>query len=249
VDWIFSTILYVFRRSDIRTLIRYLWSAMASIGGFCDAFSGVHSFTRMQSILAILPLSRRAIWLCYSNNVCPSMTSNNSFFPSMGCMNHWFLKKRAMAIGIMVAGSSLGGLIWPIAISEMLANPNIGFAWASRIVALVNLPVLIVCNFILRSRLPRRDPGPIMDFKFFKDPAFSFFSAGFFFILLGLSFVLADLGMFTPLWYIQIFAQQVGISKSQAFYLLTIINGSSLPGRVLPGFYADRIGSYFLCIP
>src|ERR1700734_2089669 len=34
-----------------------------------------------------------------------------SFFPSMGCLNHYFLKKRAMVIGIMVGGSSLGGLV------------------------------------------------------------------------------------------------------------------------------------------
>lgn len=127
----------------------------------------------------------------------------------------------------------------------MLENPNIGFAWSSRIIALVNLPVLVLCNFILRSRLPRRDPGPIFDFKFFKDPAFSFFSAGFCFILLGTGLLNnTNLGMFTPLWYIQTFAIQVGIEKSQAFYLLAIINGASLPGRVLPGFYADRIGSY-----
>lgn len=36
---------------------------------------------------------------------------NGSFFPSIGCVNHYFLKKRAMAIGIMVGGSSLGGLV------------------------------------------------------------------------------------------------------------------------------------------
>jgi hypothetical protein len=36
------------------------------------------------------------------------------FFPSMGCLNHYFLKRRAMAIGIMVGGSSLGGLVLPL---------------------------------------------------------------------------------------------------------------------------------------
>jgi hypothetical protein len=33
------------------------------------------------------------------------------FFPSLGCLNHYFLKRRSMAIGIMVGGSSLGGLV------------------------------------------------------------------------------------------------------------------------------------------
>jgi len=63
--------------------------------------------------------------------------------------------------------------------------PSLGFAWSARIVAFINLPILICCNLILRSRLPPRDPGPMLDFKYFKDPAFTFFSVGFFFILLG----------------------------------------------------------------
>lgn len=64
--------------------------------------------------------------------------------------------------------------------------PSLGFAWSARIVALINLSILIACNLVLRSRLPPRDPGPMLDFKYFKDPAFTFFSIGFFFILLGL---------------------------------------------------------------
>ena len=56
-------------------------------------------------------------------------------------------------------------------------------------------------------------------------------------------------GMFTPLWYIQAFAVQVGIEKSQAFWLLAVINAASLPGRVLPGFYADRVGSFNVLVP
>jgi len=34
------------------------------------------------------------------------------FFPALGCLNHYFLKRRAMAIGIMVGGSSAGGLVF-----------------------------------------------------------------------------------------------------------------------------------------
>lgn len=103
-----------------------------------------------------------------------------------------------MAIGIMVGGSSLGGLvlsdfkfddanekIWPIIISEIMSVPSLGFAWSARIVAFISLPILLFCNLVLKSRLPPREPGPIIDFKYFKDPAFSFFSFGFFFILLG----------------------------------------------------------------
>lgn len=55
--------------------------------------------------------------------------------------------------------------------------------------------------------------------------------------------------MFTPLWYIQTFAGQLGIEKSKAFWLLAITNSAFLPGRVLPGFYADHIGSFNVLTP
>lgn len=58
-----------------------------------------------------------------------------------------------------------------------------------------------------------------------------------------------NIGMFTPLWYVQTFAIQLGVAKSQAFWLLAIINGASLPGRVLPGFYADYVGSFNVLTP
>jgi hypothetical protein len=48
--------------------------------------------------------------------------------------------------------------------------------------------------------------------------------------------------MFTPLFYLQQFAISLGISPDAAFYLLSIVNGASAFGRILPGFVADRVG-------
>lgn len=50
--------------------------------------------------------------------------------------------------------------------------------------------------------------------------------------------------MFTPLFYIQQFAIHLGLSPGAAFYLLSVVNGSSAFGRILPGFVADRFGPY-----
>ena len=44
---------------------------------------------------------------------------------------------------------------------------------------------MIVANITQRTRLPRRDPGPFFDFKFWKDPRFSLFEVGFFMVILG----------------------------------------------------------------
>jgi|SRR5579862_6736577 len=97
------------------------------------------------------------------------------------------------------------------------------------------IPIVLLANFTQRTRLPRRNPGPFFDFKFFKDPSFTFFEIGFFMVILG---------MFTPLFYVQQFAISMGMTPGQAFYLLSVINGSSAFGRIIPGFIADRFGPY-----
>lgn len=55
--------------------------------------------------------------------------------------------------------------------------------------------------------------------------------------------------MFTPLFYVQQFAISMGFTPTAAFYLLSIINGSSAFGRILPGFVADRFGPYLTRLP
>ena len=74
------------------------------------------------------------------------------FFPSIACLSHWFRKKRAIAMGIAYSGSSMGGVLWPIIMSHILNNPNLGFKWALRIAGFINvLPQRIFPNF--RSQL------------------------------------------------------------------------------------------------
>src|ERR1700734_2015636 len=43
-------------------------------------------------------------------------------------------------MGIMYSGSSLGGVIWPILMSRLLNNPDIGFKWSLRIAGFINVP-------------------------------------------------------------------------------------------------------------
>ncbi|KAI0130657.1 MFS general substrate transporter [Daldinia grandis] len=48
-------------------------------------------------------------------------------FPAMAALSQFFNKKRAAALGIAISGSSLGGVIFPIALSKMLNGTSLGF--------------------------------------------------------------------------------------------------------------------------
>jgi hypothetical protein len=35
-------------------------------------------------------------------------------------VNHWFYKRRGLALGIVTSGSSVGGVVWPIMINNLI---------------------------------------------------------------------------------------------------------------------------------
>ncbi|CAH0033240.1 unnamed protein product [Clonostachys rhizophaga] len=51
------------------------------------------------------------------------------------------------------------------------------------------------------------------------------------------------MGLYIVLYYVKLFALDHNITPEISEYLLIIINLSALPGRLIPGYFADRIGS------
>jgi MFS family permease len=61
------------------------------------------------------------------------------------------------------------------------------------------------------------------------------FSTGLFFNFIGL---------YLPFFFVIIFAQsKLGIEENLSFYMLAVINGASVFGRIIPGLLADIFGS------
>ncbi|OTB16143.1 hypothetical protein K445DRAFT_300070 [Daldinia sp. EC12] len=153
-------------------------------------------------------------------------------FPAMAALSQFFNKKRAAAMGIAIAGSSLGGVIFPIALSKMLHGTSLGFGWSVRIIGFITIPLLGFACVAITSRLPPRTTtffvwGALKETKF---------------ILLTLALFFMLLGAFVPLFYIPTYAVSRGMDPTLASYLLAIINAASTFGRVIPGILADKFG-------
>lgn len=76
--------------------------------------------------------------------------------PGMTAIGHYFNKKRGASMGIAVAGSSVGGVVFPIALAKMFANPKLEFGWTVRIIRFIMLAVLAVSCPPIKARLPTR---------------------------------------------------------------------------------------------
>lgn len=99
----------------------------------------------------------------------------------------WFLKKRGAALGLVAAGSSLGGLVFPAMIINLL--PRVGFGWAIRCCAFLILALLLFANYALTSRIkPQSRPLEFAAFvRPLREPAFALWTAAVFFFYCALT--------------------------------------------------------------
>jgi MFS family permease len=93
----------------------------------------------------------------------------------------WFRQKRGIAGGLTVAGSSLGGVIFPLMVQHLL--PQVGFGWTMRICAFMILVLLVIANLTISSNFAHKPHpfsimhylGPLRELNFGVLCAASFF--------------------------------------------------------------------------
>ncbi|OJI98872.1 hypothetical protein ASPVEDRAFT_50468 [Aspergillus versicolor CBS 583.65] len=173
--------------------------------------------------------------------------------PSIAIVGQYVKVKRGAAMGIVIAGSSLGGVVWPIVINELLKNESVGFGWTMRIVGFIMIPLLAVACICCRPPLDQaqaqtsdsesaqeiKDEKRRPDFSILKKTEMR---------LLCLAFFTIYFGMFAPFFFITSYASAMGFSGDLAFYSVSILNGASMFGRILPGMVADKYGRFNFCM-
>ncbi|KAJ7101928.1 MFS general substrate transporter [Mycena epipterygia] len=159
--------------------------------------------------------------------------------PSVSIPSQYFRAKRSLVMGIVFAGSSLGGVVVPIMVNNLIKEK--GFPWAIRITAFLLTGLLLIANLIMTPRYsPRGDVPHIKTLTFFKDVPFMMAVTG---------SSLVYWGLFFPYFYLQLFSVLKGINETSAFYSLTVLNVATIFGRVIPNAVADRYGAMNVLIP
>lgn len=162
------------------------------------------------------------------------------FVPSIAVVATYFTAKRALATGIAVGGSSLGGILYPIAFHRL--QPSIGFGWATRVISFITLALLLIAVAVMKSRLPPKAGRSLFQPSALKNIPF---------ILMSLGISMGFIGLYVPMFYIQTYAltRRITCDTNYAFYLLSILNAGSFFGRILPNFLADKIGALNMLVP
>ena len=152
-----------------------------------------------------------------AQSVCSAIGVSALFFASVDTALTWFEKKAATAMGIMTAGSSIGGVVLPIMITKLI--PLIGFPWTIRVVGFIFLALLILVNTTIKSHLVHK-PTSINPMDFVRPLQDLAFTA----LCLAGAFVV--LGSLLPSNFIILQAQRNGVPHDLSSYLLPVINAA-----------------------
>lgn len=161
------------------------------------------------------------------------------FIPAIAIVPQYFTTKRSLASGLVAAGSSVGGVLYPIIFHRL--EPRIGFAWTTRTMGFIMLTTQAIGISILRVRTIPKFKRAFWDNTALKDPKFVVFSFVMFF---------AFAGAYVPYYYVKSFAnERAGFDADVSFYMLSIINAGSIFGRIIPNFLADLVGPINIMVP
>ncbi|KAI0419981.1 major facilitator superfamily domain-containing protein [Xylaria grammica] len=155
-----------------------------------------------------------------SFGVLGGISASLLYNPSVSAVGHWFYKKRALATGVACTAGGIGGVIFPLI---LYVAPRLGFGWALRIVG-------FVCD---RHRIKKA--GGSVDLKSLSEPRFA---------TTAFATFLIEFAVFIPYAYVCSYAVHAGLDRQTAYLLNALLDVGAIPGRALPGYIADRFGSF-----
>ncbi|CAA7262228.1 unnamed protein product [Cyclocybe aegerita] len=125
---------------------------------------------------------------------------------------------------------------------NQLFKGSLGFAWGVRVSGFIVLTMLLAANLFMSAKPSVNAKGrPKPDLKVIMTDAP--------YLITILAVFVTNWGVFFPYFYLQLYAFLHGVNQTTAFYLISVLNASGIPGRIIPNLIADRIGPFNVAVP
>lgn len=163
-----------------------------------------------------------------------------AYLPAVSISRQYWKQNHGIANAVVVSGGALGGTILPYIVRRILNEK--GLPATFRTLGYIAVAGLAPSIFVLRPAKPtvplwRRTPGrgkpPLFDLSLLHDAQFN---------ALLVACTIAMVGFLPRYFLIPGSAVAQGIDSTYASWLLGLMNGLSIVGRVGYGFVADRFG-------
>ncbi|RAL00357.1 MFS general substrate transporter [Aspergillus ibericus CBS 121593] len=177
----------------------------------------------------VISLASQYWQIFLAQGLCIGLGQGLIWLPSVTVISTYFARNRVFAVTAAATGTSTGGMVFPAMIQYL--TPQIakwtGFPWAVRCMGFLALIMAIIINLLLRTRLPPRRSGPLVEWAAFKEPSYMLFTFGIFLLLLDALF--------------RFFLSLTHTDPSTAgVNLVIVINAAGIPIRAPGGYLADR---------
>ena len=184
-------------------------------------------------------LGKQFYQVLLSQGFCVGIGQGLLFLPSIAVCATYFSKKRGTAIGLAFSGCSIGGVIYPIMLHRLL--PHIHFPWTTRVMGFLALGIQVLPLAVMRQHIHPAKRRAFFLPRALLEPPFTLFCIG---------TLLSFTGLYVPYFYITNYAEsKAGMSEYLAFYMLPIINGTTIIGRVVGNYMSDKVGPLNTIIP
>lgn len=207
-------------------------------------------FGALLSCAAILlsTLSPNVYVLLFSYGIVGGFGAGMIYFPSVVIVGYYFESKRSLATGIATCGSGVGSFVVPILANYILTQFQ---SWISVFImfGIMCFNCTIFGSFMkplnseeklnandknteqLDEIAPKKSTNVVFNLVLLRDLMF---------ILYCLASAFGSLGYYVPFVFLSDMAEQSGITKENANWLLSIIGISNTLGRVMVGYISDH---------
>lgn len=191
-----------------------------------------------------------ALWQLYLFlGVIIGVAMSGVWVPQVSTVARWFVKRRTLMTGIVIAGTGIGQLVGPIVTSRLIAE----YGWS---LAYIILGIAVLLSIVLAAQFLRRNPTQMRqlshgeseekhhDSKSVTDD-FSFkkaFKTSQFWILFSM-FVCYGYGVFAIVVHIVPHAIELKISPVSAANILATRGAMGILGSYILSAFADRMGN------
>lgn len=155
-------------------------------------------------------LSSKYYQFLLSQGFCVALGMGLAFTPALAVQSQWFLRHRGFAVALVMSGQNLGGkyilsslqiysllircffpgVIWPVLANNLLNEKGMSLGWVLRIIAFMQLAMMIAATLLIQSRFPGGLPhDPLYFKKYFTDKRTSLFT---------LAMLILNLGVYIP---------------------------------------------------
>lgn len=169
-----------------------------------------------------------------------------SYIPAVTVTPGWFDARRGLAMGIVLSGTGVGGVVWAPALRAL--NASIGFRNTLRLTGVVTYVLISGSALILKwdpdserrnqqesSSATRPHPlrVPLVNWQVARSRKF---------LAQAIGATLQAGAYYAPVYFFSAYARTLGYSAASGANFIALSNGSSAAGKVIIGYIADRYG-------